>query len=388
MEQQWLTEKHYLVCPKGVMFKQMKVMSQREVSFSGHLAATTADTMIGNAFMCMGNLAVAAPPVSVLQKKAVAVMSVPGIGLPRMGIPPNLLLLASGMGTMKCNLSAPARKWIGASTKLEINGHAALVVGRSKLLCPSEAVMIDSVDTFWLAMTATSRRNLGNIAAFAYSLLAGRGLGNMNGGQQGAPAMFNPAALSGATSLISRQVKGTSVFSGSPEEVWNSEEQRSANQLQASGTELTISLFAAKGATMTCFPAGTLVYTNNGLLPIETITQEVLLWTMDEQTGERQLKPIKELHRRTALSMVVVELENGILFEVTPEHPFMTATGWMEAGALAPGHVLENITGQPVGIRHTGLIPASTTVYNFSMYDNENYFVTTEGILVHNASYC
>lgn len=387
MEQQWLTEKHYLVCPKGVMFKQMKVMSQREVSFSGHLAATTADTMIGNAFMCMGNLAVAAPPVSVLQKKAVAVMSVPGIGLPRMGIPPNLMLLASGMGTMKCNLSAPTRKWIGASTRLEINGHAALVVGQSKLLCPSEAVMIDSVDTFWQAMTATSRRNLGNIAAFAYSLLAGRGLGSMNGGQQGAPAMFNPAALSGATSMLSRNVTGTSVFAGEPEAIWNSEEQRSGNQLQASGTELTISLFAAKGATMTCFPAGTLVYTNNGLLPIETITKAVLLWTMDEQTGERQLKPIKELHRRTALSMVVVELENGTLFEVTPDHPFMTDAGWMEAGALEAGHVLENITGQPVQIRHTGLIPRNTVVYNFSMYDNENYFVTTEGILVHNASY-
>ena len=105
-ELQWLTEKHYLVCPKGVMFKQMKVMSQRQVSFSGHLAATTADTMMGNAFMCMGNLAVAAPPVSALQSKAVAVMVAPGIGLPRIGIPPQLLLFASGAGMVKCNLSA------------------------------------------------------------------------------------------------------------------------------------------------------------------------------------------------------------------------------------------------------------------------------------------
>jgi hypothetical protein len=108
---------------------------------------------------------------------------------------------------------------------------------------------------------------------------------------------------------------------------------------------------------------------------------------MDEHTGERQLKPIKELHRRTALSMVVVELENGIIFEVTPDHQFMTDAGWMEAGALQAGQVLENITGQPVTVRHTGLIPRNAVVYNFSMYDNENYFVTTEGILVHNASY-
>ncbi len=386
MEQQWLTEKHYLVCPKGVMFKQMKVMSQRQVSFSGHLAATTADTMIGNAFMCMGSLAVAAPPVSALQSKAVAVMVAPGIGLPRIGIPPQLLALASGVGMMKCNLSAAARMWIDASPNLVINNHEALVVGRSKLLCPPEAAIIEAKETFWQAMTSTSRNNLGNIAGFAWSLLAGRGLSNMLAGQEG-PAMFDPASLYGTMSSMSRSMHGASLFSGPAEDTWNSTEKRDGDKLLASGTELTLAIFAAKGATLTCFPAGTLVFTNNGVLPIETITMDMLLWTMEEQTGERQLKPIKELHRRTTLTMMVVELENGVLFEVTPDHRFMVQGAWIEAKDLRQGDELENITGQPVLIKHTGLISRTATVYNFSMWDNENYFVTTEGVLVHNASY-
>jgi hypothetical protein len=386
-QQQWLTEKHYLVCPKGVMFKQMKVMSQRHVSFSGHLAATTADTMIGNAFMCMGNLAVAAAPVSALQSKAVAFMVAPGIGLPRIGVPPQLLLFASGAGMVKCNLSALTRVWIDSSPNLVINHHEGLVVGQSKLLCPSEAAMIEARETFWEAMVTSSHHNVGHIASFAFGFLAGRGLGNMSGGQAGAPAMYDPASLFGGMNLMSRSVNGSSMFPGPANDVWNSNEKRNGDKLQSSGAELTLAIFAAKGSSLTCFPAGTIVHTSNGLLPIEHITTADLLWTVNELTGERQLKPIKEIHRRTTLTMMVVELQNGTLFEVTPDHRFLTKGEWREIRELNPGDELENIVAEPVAIKNAGSITRNVVVYNFSVWDNENYFVTEEGVLVHNASY-
>ncbi len=387
MEQQWLTEKHYLVCPKGAMFKQMKVTSQQQVSFSGHLAATVADTMIGNAFMCMGNMAVAAPPVSELQSKAVAVMASPGVGLPRLGISPGLLLFASGVGLAKCNLSAVARMWVGASPNLLIGGKPALVVGESTMFCPPEAAIIEAKETFWQAMTSTSYNNLGNIAGFAFNMLAGRGLGTMSSGRKGAPVMFDPSSLYGNMSVMSRSVNGSSVFSGPADETWNSPEKQNNKKLQASGTEMTLAIFAAKGATLTCFPAGTTVHTNNGALPIETVTKDMLLWTVDEASGERQLKPIKELHRRTTLTMMVIELDNGTIFEVTPDHRFMVEGHWREAKDLQQWEELENITGGREVIKEIGLITRSAVVYNFSVWDNENYFVTTDGILVHNASY-
>jgi len=385
-EQQWLTEKHYLVCPKGVMFKQMKVTSQRHVSFSGHLAATTADTMIGNAFMCMGNLAIAAAPVSALQSKAVAFMVAPGVGLPRIGVPPQLLLFASGQGMVKCNLSAPTRIWIDSSPNLVINHHEGLVVGQSKLLCPSETAMVEAKETFWEAMTSTSHNNVGHIASFAFGFLAGRGLGNMIAAQNGGPAMFDPSSLFGNMSLMSRSVNGSSIFSAQADE-WGNEEKQNGDKLQASGMELTLAIFAAKGSSLTCFPAGTLVHTNNGLLPIEEVTIDDFLWTANELTGDRELKPIKEIHRRTTLTMMVVELENGSLFEVTPDHRFLTRGEWREIRELKPGEELENIVGQPVKIKNIESKTRNAVVYNFSVHDNENYFVTDEGILVHNASY-
>lgn len=364
----------------------MKVTSQRHVSFSGHLAATTADTMIGNAFMCMGNLAIAAAPVSALQSKAVAFMVAPGIGLPRIGVPPQLLLFASGQGMVKCNLSAPTRIWIDSSPNLVINHHEGLVVGQSKLLCPSETAMIEAKETFWEAMTSTSHNNVGHIASFAFGFLAGRGLGNMLAAQGGGPAMFDPASLFGNMSVMSRSVNGSAMFSAQADS-WSSDKKQNGDKLQASGMELTLAIFAAKGSSLTCFPAGTMIHTNNGLLPIEEVTADDLLWTANELTGERELKPIKEIHRRTTLTMMIVELENGTLFEVTPDHRFLTNGEWREIRELKPDDELENIVGQAVKIKNIELMTRNAVVHNFSVYDNENYFVTDEGILVHNASY-
>ncbi|MDB4919071.1 Hint domain-containing protein [Mucilaginibacter sp.] len=85
--------------------------------------------------------------------------------------------------------------------------------------------------------------------------------------------------------------------------------------------------------------------------------------------------------------MMVVELQNGTIFEVTPDHRFLTKGEWREIQELYPGDELENIVGEPVAIKNTGSITRSAVVYNFSVWDNENYFVTEEGVLVHNASY-
>ena len=168
---------------------------------------------------------------------------------------------------------------------------------------------------------------------------------------------------------------------------WGSNEKQNGDKLQASGMELTLAIFAAKGSSLTCFPAGTMVHTNNGLLPIEEVTADDLLWTANELTGERELKPIKEIHRRTTLTLMVVELANGILFEVTPDHRFLTKGEWREIRELKPADELENIVGQAIKIKNLESITRNAVVYNFSVWDNENYFVTDEGILVHNASY-
>lgn len=380
---QWLTEKHYLVCPKGVMFKQMKVNSQRNVRFSGHLVATGVDTMIGNAFMCMGNLAFAVPPVSALQAKAVAVMANPGLGLPRIGIPPQLLAFASSLGTMKCNLSSMTRRWVNTSNKLRIHGHPALVVGESTMLCPAEAAVIEAKETFWEAVNTRSLHAIRPIAAFSFSLLASRGLGALRGtGIVGGPR-HHPDSLLGTMNVLSRSAAGMTVY---PPAMHTSVTAQQ-DQLPTSSVEFSLSLFSAKGETLTCFPAGTLVHTDNGLLPIEQITKGKKVWTRNELSYQRELKRVKTVFRRTAMKMVILELDNGVIFELTADHTCFSNGKWRLAQELAVGDYLENIIGEQVQIVHSAVFHRSTLVFNLSVDYNENYFVTEEGLLVHNATY-
>lgn len=382
---QWLTEKHFLVCPKGVMFKQMKVNSQKNVRFSGYLAATSADTMIGNAFMCMGNLAVAAPPVSVLQAKAVALLASPGLGLPRIGIPPQLLAFASSVGTMKCNLSAPSRQWINTSKKLRIKGLPALVVGQSTLLCPSEAAIIEAKETFWEAVIAKNLATVNHIAPFSFLLLAASGLGTIYGAWSGSETAVSPNNLPAMLSVLGKLGNGMDVVSMA-EKPMDHQGSKLKKQL-SSAVELSISLSAAKGETLTCFPAGTLIHTNEGLLPIERIKEASLVWTKNEHSEARELKRVYETFTRTALKMAIVQLESGLILELTADHECFSQGKWTRIEDLSKGDFLENIIGEHVQIKDIEIVFRSTVVYNFSVEDNHNYFVSEDGVLVHNATY-
>lgn len=402
-ELQWLTEKHYLVCPKGAMFKQMKVTSQKQVTFSGNLAATTQDKMLGNVFICLGSMAFMAGAIAGLLVAALALLAVPVAGWALALIIGGALLLAIGAGYMKCKTNAAARIWVNSSPNLVIHHHEGLVVGQSQLSCPPEGAMIDIKATFWEAMMSTTMNNVGHIANFTFGFLAGRGLGSMAGtlGTQGIRAagaefltiartemgsMFNPASLFGKMSWFCRGMRGFGMFGAykGQADIWTNDEMSVTDKLLASGQELVLAIFAAKGASLVCFPAGTPVHTGNGVMAIEDIAIGTLVWTLNEENGQRELKPITATHRRTTLSMMVVELGNGTIFEVTPEHRFLVENEWREIQSITALDELEGIDGEKVRIKNIGLISKSAVVYNFDVLDNENYFVTEDGVLVHN----
>jgi hypothetical protein len=400
---QWLTEKHYLVCPKGAMFKQMKVDKSRTAIFSGNLVANTMDTMKDNVFVCLGSMAFMAGAIAGLLVAALALMAVPVAGWALAAIIGGALLLAIGIGYMKCKSNASSRQWVNPSPNLIIDGHEGLVVKQSQLCCVAENVMIDIKETFWEAMMSTTMNDVGHIANFAFGFLAGRGMGSMAGtaatsGLRAAGAeflnvakaemgnMFNPATLFGKMSWLCRGLRGFGMFGAykGQYDIWTNPEMSTTDKLLNSGKELILAIFAAKGASLVCFPAGTPVHTNNGLVGIETIAIGTVVWTMNKATGQRELKPVTQVHRRTTLSMIMLELENGTIFQVTPEHRFLVNGEWREIQNISAAEELELIDGRKITIKNIGLISKVSTVYNFDVADNENYFVTEDGVLVHN----
>ena len=136
-----------------------------------------------------------------------------------------------------------------------------------------------------------------------------------------------------------------------------------------------------------CFIAGTLVYTPDGNVPIERIKQGDLVWAWDEETGEVSQKAVVETYVNETDELVHVFV-NGEEIITTPSHPFYSPVkGWTDAIHLRAGDILVLVNGEYVvieWIQHE-ILESPVTVYNFQVADYHTYYVTDNGVLVHNA---
>ncbi len=137
-----------------------------------------------------------------------------------------------------------------------------------------------------------------------------------------------------------------------------------------------------------CFVAGTLVHTENGLVPIEEIQEGDLVWAWDERTGDISLKLVEETFVRDSNELVCIFV-NGEQIIATPDHPFYVPTqGWTNAGDLLAGDTLVLVNGEYVKIeyvQHESFI-RPVPVYNFRVQDYHTYYVSESKILVHNSN--
>lgn len=136
-----------------------------------------------------------------------------------------------------------------------------------------------------------------------------------------------------------------------------------------------------------CFIAGTLVMTEEGNVPIEQIQAGDLVWAWDEETNTIALKPVVEtyINETTELTHVFVDGEEIIS---TPTHPYYCPTkGWTDACKLRAGDILVLVNGEYVVVEQVQheLLESSVKVYNFQVEDYHTYYVSDNGVLVHNS---
>ncbi len=87
-----------------------------------------------------------------------------------------------------------------------------------------------------------------------------------------------------------------------------------------------------------CFPAGTLIQTPHGNIPIKYIVPGELVLTRNEKTGKLELCRVGELQiRRVNGKLVRLTTENGESVVCTDNHPFLTPWGYCKAGDLTHG---------------------------------------------------
>jgi len=131
------------------------------------------------------------------------------------------------------------------------------------------------------------------------------------------------------------------------------------------------------------FAAGTLVFTANGLIPIEQVTVGQQVLSRNERNYADRSQAVTHTMNRQASAYQLLTTEGGS-YRVTPEHPmWLQGKGWTPAEQIQPGDVL-------AGERLDSLVTTNKAVaqplrvYNLSVGRTPSYFVGTVGIWVHN----
>lgn len=133
-----------------------------------------------------------------------------------------------------------------------------------------------------------------------------------------------------------------------------------------------------------CFAYDTnVLMADNSLKRIIDLREGDMVLAQDVDSGERVIREVTGTYRADQDHYYLV---NNAL-KVTDEHPFFTDKGaWIEAGDLSPGDRIVSTNGI-ITIDTIRKVKHDHRVYNFSVRDSHNYFVSATGknyYLVHN----
>ena len=136
-----------------------------------------------------------------------------------------------------------------------------------------------------------------------------------------------------------------------------------------------------------CFVSGTLVKTEDGLKPIEQITQGEYVWAWDEDSDQVALRQVVETYVNETTELVHVFVAEEEIVS-TRNHPFYSPVkGWTEACRLRAGDILVLVNGDYAVVEKVQheLLESPIKVYNLQVQDYHTYYVGSPGALVHNS---
>lgn len=130
-----------------------------------------------------------------------------------------------------------------------------------------------------------------------------------------------------------------------------------------------------------CFVAGTAVWTERGLLPIETLRTGDRVLARDLNSNQLVYRNVINSTTRERTPTLLVRLPDETL-QVSGSHPFhVTDRGWVHARDLIPGTTLTGRQGVVLveDVSHGSTEP----LFNLVVERDSNYYVGTEGVLSH-----
>lgn len=133
-----------------------------------------------------------------------------------------------------------------------------------------------------------------------------------------------------------------------------------------------------------CFPAGTMVQTMQGAMPVEKIKPGDHVLSQNVDTGEIVFAPVQTTTLRPPSNLVKISTGPDSVL-ATKGHPFwVVGNGWKTAKLLQVGDVLHGLKGPAIIDNLEEVRPVE--VYNLVVSENHNYFVGASQLLVHDNS--
>ena len=142
-----------------------------------------------------------------------------------------------------------------------------------------------------------------------------------------------------------------------------------------------------KTCVFACFPAGTLIQTEQGTKPIEDIQIGDLVWAYDEDTDTTALQPVVDIMENQTDHTISLFTETEVI-ETTALHPFYTQDGWKDASELQAGDKIKTQNNKEIEIKRTKFNYKPKKVFNFTVANFHTYYVGVLAWLVHNSQKC
>ncbi|ASR45358.1 hypothetical protein B4V02_00855 [Paenibacillus kribbensis] len=137
-----------------------------------------------------------------------------------------------------------------------------------------------------------------------------------------------------------------------------------------------------------CFTAGTKVQTDEGEKPIEDIEVGEWVLSKDEATGEVAYKEVTATFNHETDEIYQIKVGNQVI-ESTFNHPFyVKGKGWTFVKDLKIGDLLVQSDGNTLKVDSIKVEHKHITVYNMTVDEFHNYFVSDLEIWVHNTGPC
>ncbi len=136
-----------------------------------------------------------------------------------------------------------------------------------------------------------------------------------------------------------------------------------------------------------CFVAGTPVWTDAGVRPIQSVAVGDRVLSQDPDTGELSFRLVTEHTLRPPTRIMRIAVDQEEVIECTKGHPFwLNGTGWRMAKLLVPDERLHSLLGAATITEVTSL-DMSDQAHNLVVAGPGTYFVGKRGLLVHDNTY-